>query len=69
MAEALMEMYQTMTAVEQKELYDFALFIVSKKEKRQQNPLEEFCGVINNEDATVMMGAIDDCRRLEPNEW
>ena len=69
MAEALMEMYQTMTAVEQKELYDFALFIVSKKEKRQQNPLEEFCGVINNEDATVMMDAIDDCRRLEPNEW
>lgn len=69
MAEALMQMYQTMTAVEQQELYDFALFILSKKENNKTNPLDEFCGVINDEDAAVMMSAIDDCRRLEPYEW
>ncbi len=69
MAEDLMDMYQTMTAVEQKELYDFALFIISKKTPPKTNPLTEFCGVINNEDAAVMMAAIDDCRRIEPNEW
>ena len=69
MAEALMEMYQTMTATEQKELYDFAMFIISKKTQPKVNPLTEFCGVINNEDAAVMMAAIDDCRRIEPNEW
>lgn len=34
MAEALLEMYRTMTAVEQKELYDFAMFILSRKEKK-----------------------------------
>jgi len=56
MAEALMQMYQTMTAVEQQELYDFALFILSKKENNKTNPLDEFCGVINDEDAAVMMG-------------
>ena len=33
MGEALMQMYSTMTETEQKELYDFALFIVSKREK------------------------------------
>lgn len=68
MAEALMQMYETMTITEQKELYDFALFIVSKREQAK-NPLEEFCGVINDEDAAVMMSAINDCRRIEPNEW
>ncbi|MDD7611113.1 MAG: hypothetical protein PUJ82_09365 [Spirochaetales bacterium] len=68
MAEALMQMYETMTNTEQKELYDFALFIVSRREQ-EKNPLEEFCGVINDEDAAVMMSAIDECRRIEPNEW
>ncbi|WP_191018251.1 hypothetical protein [Treponema zioleckii] len=68
MGEALLEMYDTMTATEQKELYDFALFIVSRR-ARAKNPLEEFCGVINDEDADVMMRAIDECRRIEPNEW
>ena len=64
MAEALMQMYETMTNTEQKELYDFALFIVSRREQ-EKNPLEEFCGVINDEDAAVMMSAIDECRRME----
>ena len=63
-----MQMYETMTNTEQKELYDFALFIVSRREQ-EKNPLEEFCGVINDEDAAVMMSAIDECRRIEPNEW
>ena len=69
MAEALLEMYRTMTAVEQKELYDFAMFILSRKEKKQQNPLQAYCGIISNEDAKTMMAAIADCRRIEPNEW
>ena len=68
MGEALLQMYESMTEDEQKELYNFALFIVSKR-KQEKNPLEEFCGVINDEDATVMMSAIDECRRIEPNEW
>ena len=68
MGEALLQMYETMTEDEQKELYNFALFIVSKR-KQEKNPLEEFCGVINDEDTAVMMSAIDECRRIEPNEW
>ena len=68
MAEALMQMYETMTNTEQKELYDFALFIVSRREQ-EKNPLEEFCGVINDKYAAVMMSASDECRRIEPNEW
>ena len=62
-----MKMYETMTETEQNELYDFALFIISKRNK-DENPLEEFCGVFNDEDASVMMSAIDDCRRIEPTK-
>ena len=31
MAESLMQMYETMTATAQQELYDFALFLLSKE--------------------------------------
>ena len=68
MAEALMKMYDAMTAVEQKELYDFALFIISQR-KEKRNPLEEFCGVLSDEDAKIMMDAVDECRRIETDEW
>lgn len=69
MSEALFQMYDTMTETEQKEVYDFALFIMSKRNKQEKNPLEEFSGVLNNEDAAVMMSAIDDCRKVDQNEW
>ena len=34
MAETLMRMYETMNAAEQKELYDFALFLLSRNEEK-----------------------------------
>ena len=67
MGEALLQMYETMSETEQKELYNFALFIVSKR--KEKNPLEEFCGVISDEDAAIMMSASDECRRIELDEW
>ena len=39
MAESLMQMYETMTATAQQELYDFALFLLSK-EKSIKNYLD-----------------------------
>lgn len=50
MAEALMQMYDTMTAVEQKELYDFAMFIITKRQtdvvktKKNKIPYDAFAG-------------------------
>lgn len=69
MAEALMKIFKTMTATEQKELYDFANFLISKKQKKEINPLEKFCGILSDEDATVMLNAIGECRRVESSEW
>ena len=73
MAEALLQMYETMTETAQQELYDFAAFLLTNpakvQKKEKSNPLEEFCGVINDEDAAVMMSASDECRRIEPDEW
>ena len=40
MGEALLEMYDTMTATEQKELYDFALFIVSRRARAKNPPAD-----------------------------
>ena len=34
MAETLMRMYETMSETEQKELYDFALFLLSRNEEK-----------------------------------
>ncbi|MEE3473294.1 MAG: hypothetical protein VZR24_21900 [Butyrivibrio hungatei] len=44
--------------------------LIQKKTNTEQerNPLDEFCGVLNDEDAAVMMSAIDECRRIEPDE-
>lgn len=50
MADALMQMYDTMTDVEQKELYDFAMFIIKKrqvdarKSKKNKVPYNVFAG-------------------------
>ncbi|WP_407435704.1 DUF2281 domain-containing protein [Treponema sp.] len=37
MAENLMKMYETMNASAQKELYDFALFLLSKNDKKESS--------------------------------
>ena len=48
-----------MTTTERQELYDFALVIYSRHDQNK-NPLEEFCGVINDEDAAIMMNEVDE---------
>lgn len=39
MAESLMQLYDTMTLTAQKELYDFAKFLVSKDRKKKSESL------------------------------
>ncbi len=48
MAETLMRMYETMSETEQKELYDFALFLLSRNEKKEE-PKKSMYGVWKNE--------------------
>ena len=70
MGEALMQMYSTMTETEQKELYDFALFIVSKREKTaSQSHIDKFFGTVDDETSEQMLQAVAECRRIEPDEW
>ena len=46
MAEALMKLYETMPATAQKELYDFALFLLSQNNEQScsafDEPLDDF---------------------------
>lgn len=45
MAESLLQMYEKMTSTAQQELYDFALFLISKqqtKQTSQKTPSEKF---------------------------
>ncbi|MBQ3800870.1 MAG: DUF2281 domain-containing protein [Treponema sp.] len=49
MAEALMQMYQTLGEDEQKELYDFALFLISRSEEQKRTPGRKSCfGALKN---------------------
>ena len=71
MGEALMQMYDTMTETEQKELYDFALFIVSKRKKEKtasQSHIDKFFGILSDEDAKIMLEAVDECRKIEGSD-
>lgn len=48
MAEALMQMYNTMTASARQELYDFALFLLTKQsqgQEKQKSAAEHFFDV------------------------
>ena len=49
--------------------FTILLCLLCRSGKKEHNPLEEFCGVLSDEDAAVMMSAIDEYRRIEPDEW
>lgn len=40
MAEKLIQLYETMTETAQKELYDFAVFLISKDEKKERKSVK-----------------------------
>ena len=71
MSEALLQMYESLNEEEQQEVYDFVLHLVEKKDERtkSQKHLDEFFGIIDDETAEVMLQAVAECRRIEPNEW
>lgn len=48
MAEALMQMYETMTETAQKELYDFALFQFSREEKKAVQQKKSMFGALKD---------------------
>lgn len=65
-------LYKTLTIKEQDEVSDFITFIISKR-KKNASPrvsLRQFAGLINDDDAKVMMQASDECRKAEDSsEW
>ena len=74
MSEALLQMYETLDEVAQKEVYDYVAYLVYKQDKARsktasQEHIDKFFGVLSDEDAAVMMSAVDECRRIEPDEW
>ncbi len=48
MAEALMQMYETMTETAQKELYDFALFLISREQKTEAPEKKSYFGALKD---------------------
>lgn len=45
------------------------VFHNKKSETTKVSPIDKFFGVINNEDSEKMLEAVEDCRRIDPNEW
>lgn len=51
------------------EYIELLLFKI-KHEEKEKNPILEFSGCINDEDAKAMMDAINECRKIEgADEW
>ena len=48
MAEALMKMYETMSAAAQQELYDFALFLLSRNKKENTTQKKSYFGALKD---------------------
>ena len=48
MAETLMRMYETMSETEQKELYDFALFLLSRNEEKVVPQKKSYFGALKD---------------------
>ncbi len=72
MTEALIHMYETLDEQEQKEVYDFTMYLLSKKDAKKnasREHLKKFFGTISEEEANEMLEAVKECRRIEPNEW
>lgn len=60
--------------------YEQCVALLSKlsqifKTKKQEtmvaktSPIDKFFGTISEEDSEKMLQAVQDCRRIEPNEW
>ena len=71
MPEALIQMYETLDEQEQKEVYDFTMYLLSKKDAKKnasREHLKKFFGTISEEEANEMLEAVKECRMIEPNE-
>lgn len=71
MPEAVAMTYNSLSLLAQKEVNDFINYLAMKMEtnKAEESPFLKYCGVLDDGDAKIMMDAINDCRRIEPNEW
>lgn len=69
MAEDLIQLYNSLDEATRREVYDFAQFLsqknVSMNKNRSQEHLQKFLGTINDEDAEIMLAAVDECRKVE----
>ena len=69
MPEAVANLYNNLTQECQQEVYDFMLFLVQRHLQKQAfDPLRAFAGTVSDEDSEIMLEAVKDCRRIEPNE-
>ena len=48
MVETLMRMYETMSETDQKELYDFALFLLSRNEEKVVSQKKSYFGALKD---------------------
>ena len=48
MAETLMRIYETMSETDQKELYDFALFLLSRNEEKVVSQKKSYFGALKD---------------------
>ena len=72
MGEALMQMYDSLDEASQREVYDFMAYLMYKQNRAKtasQKHIDKFFGIMDDETSEQMLAAVQECRRIEPDEW
>ena len=69
MAETLMRMYETMNAAEQKELYDFALFLLSRNEEKVVLQKKSYFGALKDKISYIAPDFDEPAKDFDYTKW
>lgn len=73
MSSEVLEMYETLTVERRQEVDNFIQMLVLKQEQKEQKPfkrdLSQFIGCLTDEDAKIMLEAVEECRKIDYDEW
>lgn len=73
MGSEVLEMHEMLTDEHREEVNDLIQMLVLKQEQKEQKTskrdLNQFIGCLTDEDAKIMLEAVEECRKIDYGEW
>ncbi len=66
---SIIQAIQQLTEAQQLKLLEFIHSMLGKKKPQAANALVQFAGYFSKEDLAQMSAAIEDCEKIDTNEW